>query len=309
MKGIIAEVENKRAVFLSDSGEFYTIDNKNYEIGETVEYLPNTYYRSIYSIIACFIIMLFCGFGGYKVYNDPTTYVSIDINPSIQLNINRFNRVIETIPINEDAQTLVKTINVDNKLIREAVDKIIDASENMGYLDEDNNHIEIGIFSEKRSVIEEIESSMSKYTLSEFDVNVEKADKKDVTLSSELGISIGRAKAIREYTKIYGGNAENNAEELSDLSLGEVKKSIKKDKESITPNSQNSNNNSKTNSSAQAKSSISEPTNNQSENDGPSDNKNTNAPVKQKTNGKDVKDSNNNKKPNAILNKKDNKNK
>ena len=44
-------------------------------------------------IIACFIFLLF-SFSGYGLYFTKTSIISIDINPSIELNINRFDRVI-----------------------------------------------------------------------------------------------------------------------------------------------------------------------------------------------------------------------
>lgn len=43
--------------------------------------------------LACFAVVL-VGVGGYQVYFTPTSAISIDVNPSMELAINRFDRVV-----------------------------------------------------------------------------------------------------------------------------------------------------------------------------------------------------------------------
>lgn len=222
MKGIVADIKDKKAVLISDSGEFYTIPNKGYEIGEEIEY-KNQSYRSIVSIAACFLFLMLSTVSGYSIYFTPTAYVSIDINPSIQFDINRFSRVIEVHPLNDDAKKLLNDINVKNAKISDALKKVVEASEKMGFLNESNNQVEIDVLSLNNSMIEEINNGIKDYKPVEVDVNVGKANDADKALSNELGVSIGRAKAIREYTEFFGGETKENAEKLSGLSMGEVK--------------------------------------------------------------------------------------
>ena len=46
-------------------------------------------------IFGCAIILLFVfGIGSYMVYSKPIDYISIDINPSVELGVNAFNKVV-----------------------------------------------------------------------------------------------------------------------------------------------------------------------------------------------------------------------
>lgn len=42
----------------------------------------------------CRLCFLMAGAGGYTVYSRPVSYISIDVNPSIELAVNRFDRVV-----------------------------------------------------------------------------------------------------------------------------------------------------------------------------------------------------------------------
>ena len=44
--------------------------------------------------MAVLCLFLLLGTGGYSLYGRPVSYVSIDVNPSIELGINRWGRVV-----------------------------------------------------------------------------------------------------------------------------------------------------------------------------------------------------------------------
>ena len=48
-------------------------------------------YKVLASAFACVALLLF---GGYWLYFTPTVEISIDVNPSIELGVNRFNRIV-----------------------------------------------------------------------------------------------------------------------------------------------------------------------------------------------------------------------
>ena len=51
--------------------------------------------RSIPKLAVAFVCLFFIlGVGGYAVYQTPISYISIDVNPSIELSINRFGKVV-----------------------------------------------------------------------------------------------------------------------------------------------------------------------------------------------------------------------
>lgn len=71
---------------------------------------------------ACLLSLLL---GGRWLFFTPTAEISIDINPSIELGINRFDRVISINGFNEDGQGLSHDIDVKYKGYVEAIGQIL----------------------------------------------------------------------------------------------------------------------------------------------------------------------------------------
>ena len=63
--------------------------------------------------------------GGYRLYFSPTSIISIDINPSIELSVNRFDKVVAVEGLNEDGVTFAETLDVLYHDYQEAVEEIM----------------------------------------------------------------------------------------------------------------------------------------------------------------------------------------
>lgn len=75
----------------------------------------------------CVLFMLFLGAGSYAMLYVPVSYVSIDVNPSIELSLNRLDRVICATAYNADGQSILERISVDGKYYTDAIDLIMDS--------------------------------------------------------------------------------------------------------------------------------------------------------------------------------------
>src|SRR5699024_12320720 len=60
--------------------------------------------RALIPAIACLFLLFF---GGRWLFFTPTATISMDINPSIELNVNRFNQVIGVQSYNDDGEKLL----------------------------------------------------------------------------------------------------------------------------------------------------------------------------------------------------------
>ena len=72
--------------------------------------------------VCCLIAVLF---GGWRLYFTPTSVISIDINPSLELQVNRFGRVIRVEGRNSDGTALAGSINVMHMSYERAVDMVL----------------------------------------------------------------------------------------------------------------------------------------------------------------------------------------
>lgn len=79
--------------------------------------------RAVCAAALCCLVL--AAVGGYKLYFTPTSVISIDINPSIELDVNRFDRIIGVQGRNEDGQALADTLDILYLEYDQAVDMVL----------------------------------------------------------------------------------------------------------------------------------------------------------------------------------------
>lgn len=85
------------------------------------------------AIAACSVLA--CGVAAYA-YMAPATYVSMDVNPSIEYTLNQFDRVLSVQAVNEDgAKILLEVKDVNNQTIDEAIRMTLNEIGKAGYFD------------------------------------------------------------------------------------------------------------------------------------------------------------------------------
>ena len=75
--------------------------------------------------------------GGAYAYQTPVAYVGIDINPSIELGVNYFDRVVSAEGVNADGQDILSETKVVGMSYEEALASLNDSLVNKGYLTAD----------------------------------------------------------------------------------------------------------------------------------------------------------------------------
>ncbi len=79
-------------------------------------------YPAYAAACACLLLALL---GGRWLYFTPTAEISIDINPSIELSVNRFDRVIGINAFNKDGWTLSNGLDIKYRNCTQAVEQIL----------------------------------------------------------------------------------------------------------------------------------------------------------------------------------------
>lgn len=214
MRGVIMETKNGRAVLLTKDGEFVNIKNKGYSIGDKVNITSNT---GRLCAMAASLVIVCAGMGSYFV---PAGYVSVDINPSLMMTLNLYNRVIDVKTFNDDAQVLLNGTNIKGKGAEESVEMLIKASEEIGYINDNN-----------RDVILDVVPGIKKPNMDgikheNIEITIETADRKTLRTAQDMGVSIAKAKAIEEYTEKNGGDVRSNAAKFNDKSVKEIRNII-----------------------------------------------------------------------------------
>jgi hypothetical protein len=194
--------------------------------------MKKTQVISILSIIAVVLVGIIVGYN-YLNNDANLQYVTISINPNIELAVNEDNKVVEAIPVNEDADILLADLNLVGMSIEEASTKIIDEAIEMGYIDElsDENAVMISTYGEEENRRTELQDRIIDRLNNHFETRKVYAVLVTRGLSEELkqeadnyGISYGKMLLVDRVSNL---NTDLNKEELVNMSIREIQGEVK----------------------------------------------------------------------------------
>lgn len=106
--------------------------------------------------LAAICVFLLLGAGGYSFYRQPVSYISIDVNPSVELGINRFGRVVSTNAYNEDGQVVLQQLSLTNIPYVQAISALLAKESSSGFLKEDSLLVFTVISAQDASIMKEL---------------------------------------------------------------------------------------------------------------------------------------------------------
>ena len=186
-------------------------------------YHPSSFRKIFAPIAACFVfaVLSVMVFLGLRAENYQTVY--IDVNPSVELQINRFGKVSDVVYINDDAKLALDGVNLKGKTAKAALEKIVDAYDSAGYFSEDAELYISAVEKNKKTekLLDELSDHAEKIKGNKkYTVNVSKLTKADKEAAKEHGISPGKYKVI---SAIIESNSEYTIDELKDKSMAYLK--------------------------------------------------------------------------------------
>lgn len=221
MHGIVMDIKNGKAVVFKKNGDIIKINDKNYTIGQTVNIAAYPY-RKIALTAACFILTFVTGISGYAVaYKMPSDYIYMDINPSMRIDVNCFNKVVSVVPLNDEAEELAKSYSLNASDTEQCIDNIVLACREKEYLNSGSD-IEFNIVTNKSKLNDCINTVSEKLKSSNYTVSVQNIDKAENSRAMKYRTSPKRLKAVDDYTKVFGGTPEDNFAALKGVTSKEI---------------------------------------------------------------------------------------
>ena len=120
--------------------------------------------RNFAAAAACALLVFLVG--GSYLYFTPTAYISVDVNPSLELGINRFDRIISVTGYNEDGKALADSLDLKYMDYSDALESLLADQEMEVYLS-DNADVVLTVAgnsdSQNSQILETVESCASGY--------------------------------------------------------------------------------------------------------------------------------------------------
>lgn len=140
-KGVVLEINEKSIIVLTPTGSFERIPSRNRscQVGEEIVYAsrPSGIRQPVFAVMSVlvaavvFCMMLFSGIPEVMADKSVVAYVSIDINPSVEMGIDKRERVREMHGLNEKGLELVRSLKYSGKPLEEVTDKLLQKAEEM----------------------------------------------------------------------------------------------------------------------------------------------------------------------------------
>ena len=185
-------------------------------------------------VAACLALMLLGG-GGlfYQQANAVASVVSLDVNPSIELRVNRDEKVLSCTPLNEDAKEILEDMgggaDLKGAKLDVAVNAIVGSLVRKGYLSEISSAIMISVEDKDSARAKKLQQELTSAVDGVLRTNESKAAvlTQTVTQDAELerqarenSISTGKAALVN---RILAFNSSLRFDALAKLSVGELK--------------------------------------------------------------------------------------
>jgi len=254
--GKVIDLDDKTAIIMTDDFAFLNvIKTPKMEIGLKVQVLESDIiepkrlqrrYLSGAAVAACFVMVLslvLMFINGNTARKDIYAYVSVDINPSIELSIDYNNKIAEAMALNQDATTVLQELELKGKTVAEALEEVVQKSKEYGFIAKEKENIvlisaacdskaETGSDSEDK--IDKLLNDVNKVVIdlkdSGITAKVLKLTSEEREVSKEKDISMGR---YAVYLKAKEQNVDLTIETIKDADLLDIISKVSIDDENI----------------------------------------------------------------------------
>lgn len=224
--GIVMEVNGGTAVVLMPDGTFKETGAKpSWQIGEVVPVSAPKGKSILFkaaAVAACLAVMLIAGFSVYGGFFRMDSVISIDINPSMELTLNRRGQVIGTKAYNRDAEELLNTLALKWKNYDDALADIMYTEKMQVYLTA-NDYLEMSVYSatnetDIRAYVNLLAAELTT-AHPQMQVTCSGAGYGQVQQAHNNGMSTGKWRAFSELQQL---DPKATVEEYQNSSIGEI---------------------------------------------------------------------------------------
>ncbi|WP_168198349.1 anti-sigma factor domain-containing protein [Crassaminicella thermophila] len=235
-RGCVIKIEDDFVVVLTDKTQYIKVKKKDgLDVGKRIIFVKEDIYKekkvtykSFGMIAAIFMAMIFSVtlIGNLNISYGAAAVVSVDINPSIELEINKRNEVIKVTPLNEDGKELICE-ELKGKLIEEAIFVIITNAKQKNFITKEKNSILISTtvikddLKEKTKALENAieEKIKQEKKLDGINIIYVEGNKKDLKEAKKQQISIGKYEVYKQSKE---KNPKITLQQIKDMKVQEI---------------------------------------------------------------------------------------
>lgn len=190
----------------------------------------HTWVKRFGGIAAAFVLLVGCavGYGSYQQSHAVDSIVSLDVNPSVEIQVNRKDEVLDVVPLNEDGKKVIGDMDFAGSDLDVTVNALIGSMLQNGYLSELANSILVSVENDdaqrgaqlQEQLTQEINNLLQTNSFSGAVLSQTVSDDSALRDKAEqYGITLGKAQLIQQITQ---ENSRYTFADLVPLSINEL---------------------------------------------------------------------------------------
>lgn len=179
---------------------------------------PKTYKTRVITYVVAAACMIFMILAGHHVYFTATTKISVDINPSIELSVNRFNQVVAVNSYNDDGKELAQQLDIRFQNYNDAIQTIM-KNKLINALLSDDEIITFTVTGSDSAQSTKILSQIESDTADQANMYCFHASDRDVQQAHEAGMSFGKYHA---YLKLKECDIDIDPQSVQNMTMREI---------------------------------------------------------------------------------------
>ena len=194
---------------------------------------------------ACFLAIA-AGSGGYNLYRNSLvdSIVGLDVNPSVELSINRKERVLKAEALNEDARVILDGMDLKGVGLNVAVNAVVGSMVSSGYLEDLDNTILVTVVGDSVSrtsvlrsqVVADVEKTLEENQVEAVVYDQQAVARDDVReMADQYGISYGKAYFLDELVDQDPVLSDRDLARLSAMSMEEIAREVAGETSGVQP--------------------------------------------------------------------------
>lgn len=192
--------------------------------------------RVIGTLAAACLCMIVLAGGTYTVQNGKVdSVIGIDVNPSVEISVNKKNKVLAAKALNKDAESIMQDMDLKGVDLNVAVNAVIGSMVTHGYLEDLENAILVTVSNDSISKASSLRTAIVsdiKNTLEEKQLNAKVIDQQVIEedevkqLADEYNISYGKAYFLKDLIEHNASLSMDDMKALAPLSMEEIVQEI-----------------------------------------------------------------------------------
>lgn len=167
-------------------------------------------------------VLLSLGLFGSWLFFTPVSAISIDINPSLELGVNRFDQVVTVEPFNEDGRALTDTLNLRFVDYTQALNALLEDDRVQGYLKQ-NETMSIVVVCDNEEQSGKMLAAVKSCTGRRKNIHCQAENSSCSNDAHAAGLSCGKYRAFLELQSL---DPSITAEEVQGMTMREIREKI-----------------------------------------------------------------------------------